>query len=527
MTSFLSNLTPTTFIIWVVAGLVFAHCRATSDNSAAETHDDEPPSSSSNPSIQESTQCGILIITSNTSARCRCTAIGEIFCNNDDSLLTAIPQFIVTTSNPTTYRSLHLDRQSISHLPPGAFGNISVARVVLNFNPLTNGLDPQTFDGLRLVATELELGACGLSSLPLGLLDDMEQLRRLHLWSNSIRRIPGGFFRSAGALEELLLWSNELDELDNLTLAGLWSLRRLDLDRNRIAELRRDAFRHLLELELLRLGENRITALHASTFSHMKRLRAMSLDRNRIRYVHDQAFDGLSQLVSLDLTGNEIAYLPDNLFKGLQNLVELRLANNRLEYVWTRTFGGLRSLRRLDLSANKIADLPDGVFRNSPGLEQLVLDDNQLTTLRRCTIVHSTSTVASSPVDIDNDANSFEKQMTSSSIRTVSLVGNPIRCDCRLAWIVVTFPGTDRPAADWGGGRTVRLRGSCQVGGTSSPKQSYSAGGSYIAHSVNNWTQTIINGLQSHHSPVHHSFVSRLTSTCTSSAIDTASRECP
>jgi Leucine-rich repeat (LRR) protein len=441
MTSFLSNITATTVIIWVVAGLVFAHCRATTDNSAAETHDDEPPSSSvESVDSRNDTQCGILIITSNSSARCRCTAIGKIFCNNDDSLLTAIPQFIVTTGNPTTYRSLHLDRQSISHLPPGAFGNISVARVVLNFNPLGQMASIRklsTVSGSLPPSSNSERAAClsaAWSSRRHGTAASTSPVVQFN------QRIPGGFFRSAGALEELLLWSNELDELDNLTLAGLWSLRRLDLDRNRIAELRRDAFRHLLELELLRLGENRIGALHASTFSHMKRLRAMSLDRNRIRYVHDQAFDGLSQLVSLDLTGNEIAYLPDNLFKGLQNLVELRLANNRLEYIWTRTFGGLRSLRRLDLSANKIADLPDGVFRNSPGLEQLVLDDNQLTTLRRCTIVHSTSAVASSPVDIDNDANSFEKQVTSSSIRTVSLVGNPIRCDCRLAWIVVTFP---------------------------------------------------------------------------------------
>jgi len=78
---------------------------------------------------------------------------------------------------------------------------------------------------------------------------------------------------------------------------------------------------------------------------------------------------------------------------------------------------GLKKLRLLDLSRNRIAVLPDGALRHSPKLQRVILDSNRLTTLRQCTLATGSSDLPP-------------------YLRTLSLVGNPLYCDCRLSWLV-------------------------------------------------------------------------------------------
>ena len=78
---------------------------------------------------------------------------------------------------------------------------------------------------------------------------------------------------------------------------------------------------------------------------------------------------------------------------------------------------GLGQLRRLDLSNNGLAALPDGALRHSPSIQRVVLDNNRLTTLRQCSL--ATGAFAVPPY-----------------LRTLSLLGNPLYCDCRLAWLL-------------------------------------------------------------------------------------------
>jgi len=60
-----------------------------------------------------------------------------------------------------------------------------------------------------------------------------------------------------------------------------------------------------------------------------------------------------------------------------------------------------------------------------------VLDNNRLTTLGNCSL--ATGADALPPY-----------------LRTLSLVGNPLYCDCRLAWLVaVPSAGRRRPAVVW------------------------------------------------------------------------------
>jgi len=85
---------------------------------------------------------------------------------------------------------------------------------------------------------------------------------------------------------------------------------------------------------------------------------------------------------------------------------------------------GLGQLRRLDLSGNEIGGLPDGALRHSLKLQRVMLDNNRLTTLHQC---------------------SLTTRKPPPHLRTLSLVGNPLYCDCRLAWLV----GVKKPAVVW------------------------------------------------------------------------------
>jgi len=195
--------------------------------------------------------------------RCQCTPLEEIHCHD----LTVIPEF---RHESAVYKAAYLDKQDISSVPAAAFRHLRLSRIVLNFNPIGAGLSEDALRGLETSVSELELGACQLTELRETFLNGMSRLRRLHLWANRIRRIPGGFFGGADELRELLLWGNELEELDALSLGGLWNLRRLDLDRCRLTAVSKDAFRHLLELHSLRLNHNLVEALYAETFYYMQ-----------------------------------------------------------------------------------------------------------------------------------------------------------------------------------------------------------------------------------------------------------------
>jgi Leucine-rich repeat (LRR) protein len=193
---------------------------------------------------------------------CVCnSALREIHCHG----LEYVPTFVGPSHQDShrrvpqvTWNAVYMSRQSITVLRPKAFGRLRTARLVLNFNPIEDNIEPQALAGLGTVLDELQLGACQIQRLPNGLLTGMDKLERLHLWGNRIQQFPVGFFRQARNLRELLLWDNMITVLNGDTLAGLWQLRRLDLDKNNIDELRKEAFRHLPELESLHLANNAI-----------------------------------------------------------------------------------------------------------------------------------------------------------------------------------------------------------------------------------------------------------------------------
>ena len=156
-------------------------------------------------------------------------------------------------------------------------------------------------------------------------------------------------------------------------------------------------------------------------------MRVLTLTGNGVQFVYDRAFDGLYSLLSLSLAHNHINFLPEDVFSPLVNLTDLLLHHNRLEFVWPRTFVGLRSLRRLTLAGNRLTSLPEAMLRHSSTLRYLDLADNSFRSVHRCAFPVSTS-----------------------ALKTLSLIGNPVVCNCSLAWLAAEQSNVGGHRVVWG-----------------------------------------------------------------------------
>jgi len=146
-------------------------------------------------------------------------------------------------------------------------------------------------------------------------------------------------------------------------------------------------------------------------------VQALSLDGNQIAIMETKAFHRISGLLSLALQNNNISSLERSLFSDLNHLNTLLLQNNQLPGISPETFDELVSLTYVDLSSNRLKSdhIPPAFLRRSTKLRNVYLDDNQLKTIDSCMLAtHHRHTV----------------------IRTLSLLGNPINCDCSLRWLL-------------------------------------------------------------------------------------------
>jgi len=148
-------------------------------------------------------------------------------------------------------------------------------------------------------------------------------------------------------------------------------------------------------------------------------LQALSLDGNQLAFIYTKAFHGIGGLLSLALQNNNISFLGSGLFSNLNQLTTLFMQNNQLPRILTGTFDGLVSLTYIDLSKNQLRSesLNRAFLRRSTKLRHIYLDDNQLET-------------------IGSDSCIFASQRSHGVTRTLSLLGNPINCDCPLRWLL-------------------------------------------------------------------------------------------
>ena len=155
-----------------------------------------------------------------------------------------------------------------------------------------------------------------------------------------------------------------------------------------------------------------IGSIPEDCFSKLTKRKSLFLYDNGIGSLEPGIFNGLHSLRELNLGTNSIDTIPVGVLSQLK-LKKLYLYENDLSEIRKEYWEGLDSLMVLKINDNGIQDIHPDALSNLINLDLLHLHNNNLKTLK------SNLFGDSHPVELE-----------------VSLIGNPLRCDEDLCWLI-------------------------------------------------------------------------------------------
>ena len=140
-------------------------------------------------------------------------------------------------------------------------------------------------------------------------------------------------------------------------------------------------------------------------------LESLSIYSNKLETISGDSFDGLSLLKKLELGNNQLKIVIPAWFSQLPALEYLDIGENQFETIPDKTFSQLTNLEILAMYQNKFETIPEDAFEGLNKLKKLVLHEGNLKTL------------------------SFALVENKPHLELLQIFGNPLECDCRLAWV--------------------------------------------------------------------------------------------
>lgn len=174
-------------------------------------------------------------------------------------------------------------------------------------------------------------------------------------------------------------------------------------------------------LEILLVHE--CTLFSGWNWSHLKNLRALTeLQTTKAGPV--EVDDDVKEIAHLNITNlfftqESISYIHETAFATFHNLKTLSLKQNLIRELKRSMFPNpALQLEQVIFSYNELQYLPRDIFTNMPKLRSILLSGNSILTIEQATF---------SPVW--------------NNLYKLDLRDNPIRCDCRLKWLLMMkFP---------------------------------------------------------------------------------------
>lgn len=195
---------------------------------------------------------------------------------------------------------------------------------------------------------------------------------------------------------QVLLENNKFDWVDNKAFANSnGTLHYLSLKNNSLKQFTTSSANELPYLTTLDLSYNNLSVVFTDAFTY-KGLEYLDLSYNQINSIGKRSFAELDCLTELNLSKNQLTKLDDETFKF-------------------NSHSQLSDLLLIDISDNEITSIAKTAFAGLFWV-QINLQNNQLRTVSEEAFNH---------VLVD-----------SSYFAVISLMGNPINCDCKVLWIV-------------------------------------------------------------------------------------------
>jgi hypothetical protein len=185
------------------------------------------------------------------------------------------------------------------------------------------------------------------------------------------------------------------------------------------------------DIKALDFKNNSLTKLFDNMFLDFKELHHLYLSYNVIQRIEHEAFFGIKNLITLDLEGNQLSTVPYDVFHDFSSLVHLNLNRNPLKLIQDYAFPGLPALETLTLEHCQIERIANRAFLGLNQLKVLSLASNELTTL----------------------SSEIHKTLSSHTLSTIKLWGNPWHCDCNIRWIKVWLKMVQDDIVWWVGDR--------------------------------------------------------------------------
>ena len=341
----------------------------------------------------------------------------------------------VLFSHLINLQSLILSGNRLGSIEPTTFSNLaSLSHLLIDSNKLEHRLDQNMFANLKNTLKVLDLS--------------QNQVRGVN---EALRSLNGGSLQSLSISHNQNL-NEPSNSLEGVKLSHLW---RLQISNNSMENVTLISFHDFPALQVLDLSNNKISRIKMGTFQANKELQAIRLDGNMLQQMQG-LFQGLPNLSWLNISDNRIttfdyAMLPNSLqwldlhknsITGLENYFSTSsvssTSNNQESH---------DNLAYVDASFNQIRELgPQNIPNN---VESLILNDNVIATIVPYTFFKKTRL---KQVDLTLnkmetiDRNAIRLSSSSDLILSPSstpinktppnflLGGNPIRCDCHLAW---------------------------------------------------------------------------------------------
>ncbi len=391
--------------------------------------------------------------------------------------LTELPS-VLFKSQSRSLEVLDLSGNRLRSLAAPLLANLPrLSSLDLSRNQLESVESPAALRGLTSLRS-LKLGHNRLGRLPN--FPALPSLRYLVLSDNALAKLNNRLLYRVPALSHLLLDANRLEELPERLFANTTGLTVLDLSNNRLSEEIPRAVNALKNLQSFAIGDNRIDNLSELRLPALWRLQAsgnrlknisavqlkglpalqvLDLSRNRIASIEKAAFAGNRPLQAIRLDGNRLERL-DGLFHDLPNLSWLNMSDNQVSIfdyamvpktlTWLDihqnnltslenyfSLEAVSQLTHVDASFNQLKELGPQNVPNS--VETLLLNDNHISTVVPYTFfkkskLRKVDLSVNRLESIDRNALRLTSDEAMSSPPKFYLGGNPIRCDCHMAW---------------------------------------------------------------------------------------------
>lgn len=339
--------------------------------------------------------------------------------------------------NVRNLKSLSLDHNYISSIPELGFEYLEHLEILNLQENVISELPVNNLVGL-LALKRLNLAGNNIKVLTYGIFDPLGLLNYLDLSRNRLAEIQFGPFDALRKLVYLDLRRNALKAVEDHWFRQAESLKTLHMDHNMIRTIEPTSFQKMTKLNTLSLNYNYLQTLPGKLFYSNSNLTSLSISHNPLNEIPMGTFANLNKLITLRLNYTCLSTVPSGLFKNLTILEELNLDHTPLETIDSYSFSGLSNLKVLQLGHHNITSIAPRSFATFSNLREITLENMELVTDDLIDILYDLPKVRKVNLGYNLveyvDKSTFESNTV---IESLNLIGNPLKCDCRLGWLRV------------------------------------------------------------------------------------------